>query len=617
MKEQNGQPKRALSPQDILEEGRVIGSPLEFDEEAKDAVGVTMFDVSGSKDNLVTVLVKREHLRALPSQAMVEIRSRREEKGGDGRRYRGIVTEGPFFQPDGLSPDSAIIVTTAVNGMTFVPHYHGKVLVEIIGELEGDMMAPPRFRPLPNSLVFALNAEETEKALNLEGDISLGLAIGHEDLEIKLPSNDKAVLPRHMGILGTTGGGKSTTVAGIVGQFKKANIATILIDTEGEYTRMNHPTKDPNMLRLLKQRGIEPEGVKWTQVLYPVGRETTNPEHPEAKPFSLRFDQISPYAVMEILDLPDAQQQRYLKAYDVARNILNRFKIFPNGPEDHAALLQLDDLERGFPKLTLAMMYDIIYCLGLKVSKELPEDMDGGFFRLRSPEFNANAAAFLKMIQQTKELPGNVYSWRSLQGKLGRLLRLNIFDNLDAKPLNFLELTHPGVVTIIDLSDTDSPQINNLVIAELLRGTLEQQNEHYKNISKREGAPQNKVMVVIEEAHEFLSNQRIRQMPVLYQQLARIARRGRKRWLGLVFVTQLPQHLPDEVLTLINSYVLHKIGDMNVINRLRKSIGGVDDGLWRKLTHLSAGQAIVSTPSLKRALLVAINPATCELGMVK
>jgi DNA helicase HerA-like ATPase len=65
---------------------------------------------------------------------------------------------------------------------------------------------------------------------------------------------------------------------------------------------------------------------------------------------------------------------------------------------------------------------------------------------------------------------------------------------------------------------------------------------------------QNRTMIIIEEAHEFLSSKRIKQMSILYQQVARIARRGRKRWLGMVFVTQLPQHLPDEVLGLVNHH---------------------------------------------------------------
>ncbi len=126
-----------------------------------------------------------------------------------------------------------------------------------------------------------------------------------------------------------------------------------------------------------------------------------------------------------------------------------------------------------------------------------------------------------------------------------------------------------------------------------------------------------RVVVVIEEAHEFLSSERIRQMPVLFQQVARIARRGRKRWLGLVFVTQLPQHLPDEVLGLVNNYVLHKIADANVISRLRRTIGGVDEGLWNRLPNLAPGQAVVSAASMARPLLVAIDPTPSKLRMVE
>jgi hypothetical protein len=106
-------------------------------------------------------------------------------------------------------------------------------------------------------------------------------------------------------------------------------------------------------------------------------------------------------------------------------------------------------------------------------------------------------------------------------------------------------------------------------------------------------------------------------MPVLFQQVARIARRGRKRWLGLVFVTQLPQHLPDEVLGLINNWVLHKTNDSNVVARLRRSIGGIDDSLWGRLPNLAPGQAVVSFTSLARPLLVAIDPTPCKLLMVE
>jgi DNA helicase HerA-like ATPase len=123
--------------------------------------------------------------------------------------------------------------------------------------------------------------------------------------------------------------------------------------------------------------------------------------------------------------------------------------------------------------------------------------------------------------------------------------------------------------------------------------------------------------VLIEEAHEFLSAQRISKMPVLFQQVARIARRGRKRWLGLGFITQLPQHLPDEVLGLINNWVLHKIGDASVISRLKRSIGGISEGFWQAMPSLAPGQAVVSFTTYARPLRVTVDPSPCKLLMTE
>ena len=153
------------------------------------------------------------------------------------------------------------------------------------------------------------------------------------------------------------------------------------------------------------------------------------------------------------------------------------------------------------------------------------------------------------------------------------------------------------------------------MISNILRGIQEQQEIAYDKASESGQSP-TPIMIVIEEAHEFLSREKIGKMQNLFEQVARIARRGRKRWTGLLFVTQLPQHLPDEVLGLINNYILHKITDANVIARLKRSIGGIDDGLWDRLPNLAPGQAIVSMTSMSRPMLVAIHPTPCQLRMV-
>ncbi|GAK61109.1 hypothetical protein U27_01007 [Candidatus Vecturithrix granuli] len=607
-------------PDDIFKESLAreiesAGGEYQEDPAFEGSVGITMFDVPNSKDNVLSVLVPFKDVRNIPSQSIVEIRSRSRDNGGDGRVYRGVVVEGPFYEPDGLRADAPIIVTTSVRGTMFMPRFHGKLSIEVIGEIIDGTIVPPRFRPLPNSPVFVLDASQTAEALGIGGNITLGLAIGHDDIEVQIPSDKKMVFARHFGILGTTGGGKSTTVSGLINQYQQAGVSTILIDTEGEYTALDQKTEDPNMITALKRRGKGPKGVNNTYVYHLIGRETNNPDHPNLIPFSLEFERLSPYAVMEILGLNEAQQQRYLKAYDLAKQLLMKLKIYPSTEQEQEELMELDEMERGFPRLSLELMYDVVRACAMREAKELRNENNEPNFYIRTKFLFQEKEKFLNLIE-TADLPHHVWSWRKVQGRLSQLLRLKIFDHSAVQPLNYQELTTSGRISIIDLSDTDSPQINNLVIAELLRGMMDQQNENYKQMQTNNEQP-NKVMVIIEEAHEFLSSERIKQMPVLWQQVARIARRGRKRWLGLTFVTQLPQHLPNEVLGLINSYVLHKINDADVISRLKRSIGGIDDSLWRRLPNLAAGQAIVTTPSLTRPLLVAIDPTPCKLLMVE
>jgi len=116
------------------EEVSLAGGEWQEGEEFAGAIGHTMFDTPASKDNTITVLLPTDQIRQVPAQSLVRIKSRPKDKGGDGRQYLGAVVEGPFAEPDGLRADAPLVVTTAVRGATFMPRYHGRVQVEIIGE---------------------------------------------------------------------------------------------------------------------------------------------------------------------------------------------------------------------------------------------------------------------------------------------------------------------------------------------------------------------------------------------------------------------------------------------------------------------------------------------------
>jgi hypothetical protein len=62
--------------------------------------------------------------------------------------------------------------------------------------------------------------------------------------------------------------------------------------------------------------------------------------------------------------------------------------------------------------------------------------------------------------------------------------------------------------------------------------------------------------------------------------------------------------------------ILHKITDAEVVSTLRRTVSGIDAGLWDRLTGLAPGQAIVSFPHMARPLLVSIDPTPAELRLV-
>ncbi len=617
----------ARPPVDLLQQVqtdvKLAGGELVPDPDREGSIGATMFDLPGSEDDSVTVLLPREHAQKAPSQSLVRIKSR------DGRTYLGIVAAGPFAEPDTLRADSHLLVTVTARGGIYLPPYHGRVKVSILGEeLKNGSLVPPRLRPLPNSPVVALTEAEVARVLRTAGDIRLGAVVGASEVIVNVPSDKKAVLPRHLAVLGATGGGKSTTVSRLIEQAQAAGMAVILLDVEGEYTHLHEPTDNEKMLEALKERGLEARGVPADRMrLYHlVGRDTTNPHHPHRSQFSLQFAQLSPYAVAEMLGMSDAQEDRFRYAYDVTKAVMRDLGICPEKNKSkeevdrqEKLLLRVDEFERGWPRMTLSLLLDVVSrCLAV-VNKTSFEPYNA---ELRTDAGQASLERHIK----AKGMQGNASSWGKLKSLLWRLHRLKVFDRHlvkrhAARPLSYRELLEPGRVSVVDLSDSGMTELANFAIADLLRGIQGAQETAYRRYEEAQragGTPPAppRVLLILEEAHEFLSAERIDRMDTLFQQLARIAKRGRKRWLSLAFVTQLPQHLPRQIYGLVNSYILHKITDPQVVRELQRTVSGIDESLWKRLTGLAPGQAIVSFPHLARPLLVAVDPSPCRLRMM-
>jgi DNA helicase HerA-like ATPase len=307
--------------------------------------GRTLFDTPGSSDGQLTVVMHADQIEKVTSQALLRIISH-----PDGRRYVGAVAAGPFYDPDGIRADSTALVISAVNGAIGMPGHHGRIEVSILGSEIDGRIGPANRRPMPNSPVFTVQDSEMSNILGLEGDFPIGVVMGHQTVEVPVPVHKKSVLYRHTAVLGTTGGGKSTTITNYVGGLARNGAAVILLDTEGEYTTIHEKTDNADMLAMLPARNIAAEGMPNTYVYTLVGREPANPDHPRPAEFSLDFTALSPWALIEILNLNEAQTSRFLTAHELARRLLHEIGVYPQAKnrEQEQEALDYDELEQGY-----------------------------------------------------------------------------------------------------------------------------------------------------------------------------------------------------------------------------------------------------------------------------
>ena len=595
------------------------GGPYQEPPSYRGACGRTMFDRVGLPDGLVHVLLPEHEIATVPRNTFVRIMSVHPRSGDLLGEYIGVVASGPFAEPDALHAADTTLVVTAAHGAVLTPKYHGIAHVDVFAQRVDGVLIPADRRPAPNSPVFKLHDADVEAVLGLklpseDGPCALGVVEGPSPLRVSIPAKRKAVLFKHLAVLGTTGGGKSTTIAGMMERLAGEGNAVVVFDIEGEYTTLNQPADHPSMVAALRSRQLEPRGSDRTHVFVLSGRDCSNPSHPAIHKFKLAFAEISPYVLVEILGLSEPQERRFIDAYEVCRMLMEHLKVFPSNEDEQQAAIDVDELERGWPRMTLPMMLDIVGN-AIEIANKNP---DG--YEPRSPEFRNAKAQIIELLKR-RDVEKDARSWKAIAKRLWRMQRAKVFGDKEAELIGMSELVQSGRISIVDLSDMDAPYLRNLVIAQVLRLIQVRQDDEYREYEARArqglaAQGPTRVNIFIEEAHEFLSAQRIKQMPHLFDQLARVARRGRKRYLGLVFVTQLPAHLPDEVFGLVNNWVLHKLTDAGVIQRLRRVVSTVSDATWAALPNFAPGQAVCSFTHLQRPIVVSVDPAPGRLRMV-
>ena len=569
------------------------------------AIAFVHFDANSAKSHMAEALVHHEDLLKIHRGLYVRIESLK-----DNRVYTGRVVEGPFFAPDALKRDSTpvqfIILNQGQAKSLALPEYHGWMQVELLGEERKGVLYGVSRRPHPASPIFPYDAAAMSNMLRMKGNIVLGLLDNYDDVLVRIDESDKGVVPRNWLTVGTIGSGKSNTNQVFIEETLATGYAQIVIDPEGEYIFMDRPSDIPNLESDLEAFDREPQAVKSMTVYRPPKAMS---KRSDAIEFSVPFDSISPDVIVELVEMTTAQQTRYPVLYEQAIKLVRKKKW------DTSPLKQEDlDVTQGYPGVKLSLLIKMLEEeLTYYSQKSKEKKTSRSRKKTTNEDNNADSPDNIEPDKiychqyQLKPLIQDQHdetSYRALLKKLNALQRLRIFDRTDAPELDMAELCKPGHLSVIDMSDAHGQQVVNIVIADLLARMY-----HYKMSLSEKQNTEHKVFITIEEAHGFISRQKQDKMEQTLDQLRRIARRGRKRWLALHFVTQSPQHLPPELFELANNKIIHQTTGSVNLSVLKSAAGAINEGVWNDVPSLGRGRAIIVSSQFPHPIIVRIRPA--------
>ncbi|MFX1487028.1 MAG: ATP-binding protein [Promethearchaeota archaeon] len=516
-------------------------------------IGHIHFDRSGLPNNISEFLVDRDKISAVLRNRYVKIE-------GDGKTFIGRVVEGPFYIPEEVGRDSAVAQTTIIKGDQFpvTPNYYALGRIEIFGELVDNRLVATNTRPTPKSKVAELEQKEVSELIGVEGDLYMGKIVGYDQADIYLNSQNKKVLPRNIGIFGTVGSGKTNTAQVIIEEASKAEYAVIVVDVEGEYVGMDNPTKE--LIEKLKKYKRRPNGLSDFSVYYPCCGDVPlvdGKKRRGARKFDIKFSSVDLYVLFELVQATEPQQRGLSNLVD-----------------------ELEKKKKTAKKKSKAVQF-----------------IEGTSFEEHDYTIGEATKTLFSMINDRKIVKATGYA---LVGKIKQLERLGIFDR-DVGEIDVNELLEPGKVSVIDVSSS-SDYVKNVVIASILRKIF------LRKLEAPDKTP--KTLLLIEEAHTFISREARDKMTSTIDMLKIIARRGRKRWLCLGFISQQPSHLPQEIFELCNTRIVHSIKSRGNINAIKDTTGGVIEEIWSAVPALSVGQALAISPQFKHPVLIDVKP--CE-----
>lgn len=430
--------------------------------------------------------------------------------------------------------------------------------------------------------------------------VRVGHIAGSESIDALIDINK--LITRHSAIVGTTGSGKSTTVAGLLNalsdstKFPSARI--IVLDLHGEYGNA------------LKDRAN----------IYKINPETTSTTE---KPLHIPYWALSADELVEIT-FGNFGDNHKTKNLIIERITQLKQEAFEKLEEESREGIVKENINADSPiPFSIHSLWYELYCkefgtyfsdnAKLPIEANWAFELDAGGNQILGNKEKAIPPRFRKVKniaadpEKIQYLPDGL-NIRSQLENLGAKLRISRFDFLfspgDWKPKldgtvtkdldqlikNWIGSEKP--ITILDLSGVPTSLTNNIVgiLLRILYDGL------FWSRNLKEGGRLRPLLLVMEEAHSYLNDNFQGAASSIVQ---RIVKEGRKYGIGAMIVSQRPSEINPTILSQCGTFFAMRLSNHTDRSHITGAITDNLEGLTNMLPILRTGEALILGEAVK------------------
>ncbi|GAB7543554.1 anti-phage-associated helicase HerA [Cupriavidus sp. 8B] len=426
--------------------------------------------------------------------------------------------------------------------------------------------------------------------------------------EIKVPVDGDRFFNKHIAVVGSTGAGKSHTIAKIIqsavgsknGEYALNNSHVVIFDIHSEY---KSAFPDANFLDassltlpywLLNSEELE-------EVLLDTGERdnynqsavfrqlvTENKKRHNAGAKFVFYDSPLKFDIRQVLNALFNIKNETVNSKNEARYMVadGSYTLLAEGKTDPTHGLQLDADQRLDKYFADRLAFHPTKAQSITAGSYADKSLDKFFTRFES-----------KVAQDRLQfLFGPAADTATLEGTLMSLI------GYGAKQSN---------VTVVDLSGVPFEVLS--ITVSLISRILFEYGYHYKVMRTKANEPINTdapLLLVYEEAHKYVPNSDLARFRASKFSIERIAKEGRKYGVTLLLSSQRPSEISETIFSQCSNFLAMRLtnpGDQSYVSRLLPDTLG---NLCEKLPTLGAGEALLIGEAVVMPSLVKVAPCS-------